>query len=181
MPILSGDMADFTIRPERPDDAAAIRAAVVAAFESEGEGDLVENIRASEHYIPELSLVAERDGQLVGHVMISRVHIVEGDRRTAAHSLAPLAVAPEAQRQGIGKALVRDGIARADAMGLPLILLEGSPRYYGNLGFEHSVAYGIHFNLPDWAPAEAAQLYRLSNYDPSTTGRVEYPPAFDVD
>jgi putative acetyltransferase len=174
-------MPAFTIRPEGPDDAAEIRTAVVAAFGTEAEGDLVDNIRASQHYIPELSLVAVQDGHVVGHVMISRVHLVDGDHRIAVHSLAPLAVAPEAQGAGIGKALVRDVIARADAMGLPLVLLEGSPRYYGNLGFEHSVNYGIHFDLPDWAPPEAAQLYRLANFDPSITGRVEYPPAFDVE
>lgn len=173
-------MFAFTIRPEGPQDAAAIRLVVVAAFESVAEGDLVDNLRASENYIPRLSLVAEAAGRIVGHVMVSRVHLVDGDRRREAHSLAPVSVAPDAQGKGIGSALVREAIERADDMELPLVLVEGSPRYYGKLGFEHADPFGIHFDLPDWAPAEAAQVYRLSNYDPSMTGRVEYPPAFDV-
>ncbi len=173
-------MTAFTIRPEQPQDATAIRQVVVAAFESAAEGDLVDNIRASENFIPELSLVAVAAGRIVGHAMVSRVHLVEGDRRHEAHSLAPVSVAPDAQGKGIGSALVREAIERADAMELPLILLEGSPGYYGKLGFEHAVPHGIRFDLPDWAPAEAAQVYRLGNYDPSITGRVEYPPAFQV-
>lgn len=174
-------MSDVTIRPEQPGDFDAIRQVVVAAFGSAAEGDLVDNIRASEHYIPQLSLVAEVDGEVVGHVMISGVHLVDGEHRRAAHSMAPVSVAPHAQRQGIGSALVRAALADADRMGIPLVLLEGSPRYYGRLGFEHSVQYGIHYDLPDWASAEAAQVYRLTSYDPSLTGHVEYPPAFDVE
>ena len=173
-------MFAFTIRPEHPADATAIRQVVVAAFESEAEGDLVDNIRASENYIPDLSLVAVAAGRIVGHVMISRVHLVDGDRRREVHSLAPVSVAPDAQGKGVGSALVREALGRADAMELPLVLLEGSPGYYGRLGFEHSVQHGIRFDLPDWAPSEAAQVYRLSSYDPSITGKVEYPPAFDI-
>ena len=59
------------------------------------------------------------------------------------------------------------------------MVLEGSPAYYGRLGFEHSVKYGIRINLPDWAPPEAAQMMRLTNYDPTIRGTVVYPPAFD--
>ncbi len=171
-------MTDVTIRPERSGDFVAIRRLVVAAFESEAEGDLVENIRASDNYISELSLVAERAGEVVGHVMVSRIQLVDGDRRREAHSLAPVAVAPKAQGQGIGGALIRAVIGLADDMGLPLVVLEGSPRYYQRFGFEHSVEHGIHFDLPEWAPPEAAQVVRLTNYDTSIKGRVAYPPAF---
>lgn len=174
-------MPNLTIRPERPEDYASIRRVVVAAFESTSEGDLVDNIRASEHYIPELSLVAEIDGEVVGHVMVSRVHLVDGSRRREAHSIAPVAVTPSTQGQGVGGALIRRVIEIADSIGLPLLLLEGSPTYYGRFGFEHAAPHGIHFDLPDWAPAEAAQVYRLESYQPSIAGRVEYPPAFAVE
>ena len=58
--------------------------------------------------------------------------------------------------------------------------LEGDPRYYSRFGFEHSVLYGIHIDLPSWAPSEAAQVLRLGHYDPSIRGKVVYPPAFDM-
>lgn len=168
------------VRPERADDFDEIRRVVAAAFGSDVEAELVDLIRASEHYIPELSLVAELDGEIVGHVMISRAHLVDGSRRHVAHTMAPVAVAPDHQRRGVGSALIRRGIELADEMRLPLILLEGSPKYYPRFGFEHSVQFGIHFDLPEWAPAEAAQVRRLTAYDPDIRGRVEYPPAFDV-
>jgi len=169
-----------TIRPERPEDIDAISAVVEAAFGSPVEARLVENLRASDVFVPELSLVAERDGSIVGHVMISGA-ILRADDGTewSVASLAPLAVAPEAQRRGIGSALVKAVTARAEEMGEPLVVLEGSPAYYGRLGFEHSVPHGIHINLPSWAPAEAAQVMRLAGYDPARRGVVVYPPAFD--
>lgn len=168
------------IRTERPSDFDAIRGVVTEAFGSEAEADLVDGIRASEHYLPELSLVAELDGSVVGHVMISRVTLVDGEQQLVAHSMAPVSVAPAHQGRGIGGALVRRGIELADEAGLPLVLLEGSPTYYTRFGFEHSVPHGIHFDLPEWAPAEAAQVVPLTNYDPTIQGRVEYPHAFDV-
>ncbi len=89
-------------------------------------------------------------------------------------------MAPEHQGQGIGSALIRRGIELAEDLGLPMVLLEGSPAYYRRFGFEHSVRHGIRFDLPDRAPAEAAQVVLLTNHDPSVHGRVDYPPAFDV-
>ena len=66
--------------------------------------------------------------------------------------------------------------------GEPLVVLEGSPAYYGKLGFEHSTEYGIEIHLPDWAPPEAAQVIRLASFDPddpTLRGTVVYPSAFD--
>ncbi len=68
----------------------------------------------------------------------------------------------------------------ADERGEPLVVLEGSPVYYGRLGFQRSAAYGIELPIPDWAPPEASQVLPLRNYDPSIRGRVVYPPAFDA-
>jgi putative acetyltransferase len=152
---------------------------VAAAFGSPAEARLVELIRASPHFIPELSLVAEFGDRVAGHVMISfaSLQAADGQRRIAV--LSPLAVAPDFQRRGIGSALVREVTARADERGEPVVILEGSPAFHGRLGFEHSVLYGIHITLPSWAPPEAAQAIRFRNYDPSLRGRVVYPPAFD--
>ncbi len=61
-----------------------------------------------------------------------------------------------------------------------MIVLEGSPWYYPRFGFEYAVPLGITINLPDWAPAEAAQVLRLNRYDSSIRGHLIYPAAFDV-
>jgi len=168
-----------TIRAERPADRDAIADVVAAAFGSPAEAELVEGIRSSPNFVPELSFVAEVDGRIVGHVMISYAALETGDATHRIATLSPLAVAPQAQGRGIGSALVRDVTARADERGEPLVVLEGSPAFYGRLGFEHSVNHGIEITLPSWAPPEAAQVLLLRSYDPSIRGRVVYPPAFD--
>jgi putative acetyltransferase len=172
-------MSDVTMRVEQADDHEAISEAVGAAFGSPVEPRLVELLRASSSFVPEWSLVAEMRGRIVGHVMVTFAALEDDDgtRRRIAN-LSPLAVVPEFQRGGIGSALVREICARVDAAGEPLVVLEGSPAYYGRLGFEHSVTYGIHIDLPNWAPREAAQVIRLRNYDPSLRGRAVYPSAF---
>ena len=167
------------IRPERPEDHAAIGAVVAAAFGSPAEARLVDDIRSSPGFIPDLSLVAEAGGQIVGHVMISHVTLDDDGTRRRVASLSPLAVRPDRQGRGIGGALVRAAVDRADELGEPLVVLEGSPQYYGRFGFEHSVVHGIEIDLPSWAPPEAAQIRRLSRYDPALRGRLVYPPAFD--
>ena len=175
-------VTSIAIRPESPDDGDAIRHLVAAAFGRDGEAELVERIRASPEYVPEMALVAEVGGEVVGHVMVSHAVIRNdgGDRRIS--MLSPLAVHPEHQRSGIGSALVRASLSVADSLGEPLVVLEGDPAYYGRLGFEQSTGYGIEIRLPDWAPPEAAQVVRLSSFDPddpALRGTVVYPAAFD--
>jgi putative acetyltransferase len=172
----------FGIRPETPADHASVSAVVFAAFGSEDEPTLVEAIRASPEFLPEFSLVADVGGQVVGHVMISYAAICDGDAQARVALLAPLAVAPEFQSLGIGSALVRRVTELADDRGEPVVVLEGSPVFYGRLGFEYSAPYGIHLPLPSWAPKEASQVLRLRNYSASVRGQVVFPPAFrDVD
>jgi putative acetyltransferase len=170
------------IRPESPGDHGAIRRVVAAAFGRDVEAELVDRIRASPEYVPEMALVATAGGEIVGHVMVSHavVRSDDGDRRIS--MLSPLAVHPAHQRSGVGSALVSASLAAAEALGEPVVILEGSPAYYGRFGFEHSVGYGIEIHLPEWAPPEAAQVMRLSSFDPddpTLRGTVVYPPAFD--
>ncbi|MBK5224030.1 MAG: N-acetyltransferase [Acidimicrobiia bacterium] len=173
------DDARWVIRREVADDHAAVAAVVEAAFGSPAEARLVDAIRASSEYIAELALVAELDGRVVGHVMISRATLVDGEHERRIVMLSPLAVSPEQHGRGIGSALVREVTTRADGCGEPLVVLEGDPGFYGRLGFEHALARGIEITLPSWAPPEAAQVMRLSSYDPAWRGHVVYPPTFD--
>ncbi len=170
------------IRCETPDDRGAIRRVVAAAFGSEVEADLVDRIRASPEYVAELALVAELDGEVVGHVMISGAILHSDAADRAIVMLSPLAVDPAHQRQGVGGELVRAVVALADERGEPLVVLEGSAKYYSRFGFVHSTPHGIEIHLPHWAAPESAQVILLRAYDasdPSLRGTVVYPPAFD--
>lgn len=168
------------VRPERPSDFDAIAAVVAAAFKSPVEARLVDDIRSSPHYVAALALVAEHEGRVVGHVMLSYSMLVDGGNERPILQLSPLAVAPDVHGLGVGSALVPAACALADERGEPLVVLEGDPAYYGRFGFEPSAKYGIHLPIPGWAAPEASQLLRLRNYDPSLRGNVVYPPAFDT-
>jgi putative acetyltransferase len=170
------------IRPETAADTPAVRRVVARAFGSDVEVDLVDRIRASPVYVPEMALVAAVGGAVVGHVMISGATLRHeaGDRPIV--MLSPLAVDPDHQRRGVGSALVRAAVAVADRRGEPLVVLEGNPAWYSRLGFEPAARHGIVIRLPDWAPPEAAQVLRMAAYDPddpTLRGTVVYPPAFD--
>ena len=167
------------IRPEQPADFDAIRAVVAAAFKSDVEAKLVDDIRADTCYRPELALVAEEDDGIVGHVMVNHCSLRDGHVVHSVGMLSPLAVRPDRQKDGIGSALVREVCARADAAGDPVVILEGSPAYYSRFGFVDARTLGITIHLPDWAPPEAGQALPLSAYDPVVRGTAEYPPPFE--
>jgi len=171
---------NIVIEPECVDDVVAVRNVVRRAFRHhQSVADMVDLIRASPQYLPELALTARIGRNVVGFVMLSHAEVVEADgARHDVLTLSPLAVAPDHQRQGIGSGLVRAGLAAADATGHGLVTLEGSPTYYGRLGFRFAPDFGITIDLPQWAPPEAAQVYLLRTYDPTVRGKLEYPPAF---
>lgn len=174
-------MPDVLLRTETEHDVDAIDDVVDRAFASTAESRLVHAIRASEGYIPELTIVAIAGDRVVGHVMVSRAELEDVDAGGARYritTLAPLAVHPEFQAQGIGSALMRDVVQRADALGVALIVLEGSPLYYPRFGFRHSVPLGITMQLPDWAPREAAMALPLAAYQAEMRGKVVYTTAF---
>ena len=179
---MSRESRHVAIRAEVPEDFDAIRRLVSAAFGSDVEADLVDRIRASPEYVADMALVAEVDGEAVGHVMVSAAKLRHASGERAISMLSPLAVRPDRQRQGVGAALVEAVLAVADERGEPLVVVEGDPAYYSRFGFEHSLLHGIEIDLPDWAPPEAAQVKRLAAFDSTDStlrGTVVYPPAFD--
>jgi putative acetyltransferase len=170
-----------SLRGEQPDDRSAIADVTRAAFGSEREARMSDAIRSSDGFVPELSLVAEVDGRVVGrvvgHVMLSYVELEGTDRRVL--ELGPISVEPERQRTGIGSELVREALRRAQARDEPLVLVLGHPTYYPRFGFRPAAELGIH--PPHRSiPAEAFMAIPLSAHDPELRGRVVFPPAFSA-
>ncbi|WP_091059104.1 GNAT family N-acetyltransferase [Micromonospora humi] len=136
---------------------------------------LVDDLRRDDPGV--LSLVAEEPDQIVGHVMVSRCRLDAPRRLVDVVSLSPLGVAPRWQRRGVGSALVRRGLQELDVRGVPLVFLEGDPRYYSRLGFVPAVAQG--FRKPSLRiPDVAFQVVRLSAYEPWMTGTFVYSDTF---
>ncbi len=130
------------VRDEAPGDADAVRDVVARAFEQSAEAVLVDALRKAGKAT--ISLVAERDGRIIGHVLFSPVTLAEAPHAPFASGLAPLAVLPEAQKQGVGSALVRAGLARCRAAGHAFVVVLGSPAYYGRFGFVAAERHRLH-------------------------------------
>lgn len=171
-------MADVTIRPERATDYERIAEVVEAAFEGPAEVRLVERIRASEFYVPELALVAEVDGVVVAHAMLSYVTLHGTDEEWQVLQLAPVAVVTERQRSGLGGAVVQACIDGAEARGEPLVMVQGHPEYYPRFGFERASRHGIEPPSPEQRDA-AFMVRMLSAWNERYRGRIEYSPAFE--
>jgi putative acetyltransferase len=165
------------IRPEQTVDRAAVRAVVEAAFGDHGPvvADMVDALNASRR--AELSLVAELDGAVVGHVQLNHSWIDARERLVDALVLSPLSVAPERQSGGVGTALVAAALQAAETVRSPAVFLEGSPAYYGARGFTRASAHG--FVRPSARIPDAAfQVALLSGHEPWMTGQLVYCDAF---
>jgi predicted N-acetyltransferase YhbS len=166
------------IRAETADDFAEIREVVQAAFEGRvQEVELVEAVRATEGYRPELALVASRGERVIGHAMFSEVALVQVEAsRTQVLDLAPVSVHPDHQRNGVGSQLVEAGLSIADAEEEPIVVVLGDLRYYGRFGFEPAERVGI--SPPPGVPPAVFGVRRLTRYSPDLHGSVEFPPVF---
>jgi len=148
------------VRRERPGDVAAARDVQVAAFPTDTEARLLDELRRDEGWIPELSLVAEVDGEVVGHVVCTR-GTIGADRRPAL-GLGPIAVHPDHRHQGVGAALVHAVVAVAEARGEKLVALLGSTDWYPRFGFEPATAHGVEAPDPSWG-----EHFQVRVLDPS--------------
>ncbi|MGB1209671.1 MAG: GNAT family N-acetyltransferase, partial [Paracoccaceae bacterium] len=166
---------DYTIRPERPEDAEAISKVHDLAFgPDEPIALLVKRLRTLRAPYPTLSFVACADsGGLLGHVMLSHSWLDAPERLVDVFVLSPLGVMPKAQGQGIGTALVAHAIAEAKQTPAPILFLEGDPAFYATRGFEPSKPFGI--RAPSLRiPEPALQMVRLPSYDPQMRGSLVY-------
>jgi putative acetyltransferase len=162
------------IRTEQPMDVPKIRAINRAAFDTATEADIVDVLRSDAEHV--LSLVAEEDGEIVGHIMFSTVQLI-GAADVRAMALAPMAVTPERQRAGIGSALVRAGLEQCQRMGIDAVFVVGHPTYYPRFGFKPASSLGLvcEFEAPD----EAFMVAELvSGILEGKTATVYFHPAF---
>lgn len=163
-----------TARPATARDHAAIRRINEAAFPTPAEADLVDALRADGDLLVEH--LAEQDGRPVGCIQFSRL-LLEGEPPMPAAALAPMAVLPEAQKQGVGSALVRSGVQACRDLGIPAIVLLGHPEYYPRFGFSAEAARHVHDPF-DAGPAFMALALRPGALDRPL--RPRYARAFGL-
>ena len=162
------------IRSEVDGDHAAVHALNTQAFKSPAEANLVDALR--ERARPVISLVAEREGQVIGHILFSPVSL-SGHAALKIAGLAPMAVAPEEQRRGVGSALVRTGLERCRQAGFGAIVVLGHPEYYPRFGFVPSARLGIKSEYD--VPEEAFMVLELQPaYLSGRAGTIRYHAAF---
>ena len=162
------------IRAEEHRDWAAIHAVNVSAFETPAEANLVDTLR--EHAQPLVSLVAEDNGAIVGHIMFSPVSL-SGHPALRIVGLAPMAVAPEHQRKGVGSALVRAGLDHCRQLGFGAVVVLGHPAYYPRFGFSSSARFGIGCEYD--VPEEVFMVAELKDgFLGGASGTVKYHAAF---
>jgi putative acetyltransferase len=141
------------IRTETEADYTVVYQLNYKAFGNrEDESRLVERIRLSNRFVPELSIVAEENNEIVGHLLLSKAEVVDESKIHEVIVLAPIAVHPNYQKNGIGSKLIREGLAGCKESGLYIVFLIGHPMYYPRFGFKPARKYGIEliqFKVPD--------------------------------
>ncbi|MGE3288410.1 MAG: GNAT family N-acetyltransferase [Dehalococcoidia bacterium] len=157
------------VRRELPADPT--RDVHLAAFETPLETRLLDALRADPGWLPRFSLVAERAGRVVGHVVCTRGRVAA----TPALGLGPLAVLPEEQGRGVGSALMHAVLGAADAADEPFVALLGEPAYYGRFGFRAASERGI--GAPDAAWGAYFQVRTLTAFRP-VSGVFAYAAPF---
>jgi putative acetyltransferase len=170
---------ELLIRGEAPADIAAIRAVNEAAFGQRFEADLVDALRGEAH--PFISLVAARNGEIVGHICFSPVTVGDDQQSGAYLGLGPMAVLPAAQNAGIGSRLVMAGLDECRRRRGALVVVVGHPAFYPRFGFQPASRLGLtcEYDVPDdvFMALRLEEAPRLEDAM-RPTGRVRYHAAF---
>ena len=170
------------IRTETPEDYSAVSDVVEEAFragdmEFANEHLLVERLRKSESFIPELSIVAVLEGEIVGHILLTKTKIRNSSDSFDSLALAPVSVKPAFQKKGIGAELILEAHIRARELGWTSINLVGHKDYYPRFAYKRISTYGIDF--PFDAPDENCMIIELvADSLKGVRGTIEYDKAF---
>ena len=173
---------EIKIRTEAEADHSKVFSVIKQAFLTEELSDhkeqfLVERLRMSGSYILELSLLAEVDGKVVGHILLTNISICDGDIKHQSLALAPVSVLPEYQGRGVGSALIKAAHAKAIALGYGSVVILGHKDYYPRFGYKTASQFDI--SLPFDVPEEYVMAIELiPNALAGVCGVVEYDPAF---
>lgn len=170
----------MTIRTEKPTDYTMVAELIERAFETMEYSDhrehlLVQRLRKSSAFVPNLSLVMEKEEKIVGYVLLTKIRI--GNHPIPVLALAPLAVHPDCQKQGIGNLLMQEAHQRAKVQGYAAIVLLGHAAYYTRFGYQPIHLYQI--QLPFDAPPEHSLIFPLQpSLFQGISGLVQYDAAF---
>lgn len=167
------------IRRETPKDYEEVYKLIAEAFATAehtdgNEQDLVTALRKGSAFIPDLSLVAEINGELAGHILFTKA-LVGNDEVLV---LAPLSVKPQYQKRGVGTALMKEGHKIAKELGYPYSLVLGSESYYPRVGYIPADQLGI--TIPEGMPAENFMAMKLQENAPPLCGTVVYAKEFGI-
>ena len=166
------------IRKEQPGDAAAVRLVNEQAFGRPQEADVVDTLRRTCDGL--LSLVAMAEARVVGHILFSPATVEGPDSVVEGMGLAPIAVLPEYQRQGIGSMLVEEGLRVLRASSCPFVIVLGHPEYYPRFGFERASKYGLRSQW-EGVPDEAFMILVLDERSlKGASGIARYRDEFDA-
>lgn len=167
------------IRREKKEDFNSIYEINEQAFKQKDESELIERIRDSKNFIPELSLVAEENGRIIGHILFSKIKII-GEKEYESLALAPMAVLPEFQKQGIGGKLIKEGLNKARELGFNSAIVIGHKECYPRFGFERASKWNI--KCPFEVPDEVFMAVELNaGALAEKSGIVEYPKEFGIE
>lgn len=171
-------MQQIKVRAETPADFRAIDVVNLSAFQGEDEAQLIAELRKSKEFIPDLSLVAELNGRIVGHVVLSRVQLKSAKGDSEILALGPMSVVPSQSHRGIGSELIEAAVARARALCYPAIVVAGHPDYYLRFGFKLAKSWPLSCNLS--IPQDALTAMELDDGALRDGGVVEYPEIFQA-
>lgn len=162
------------VRAEETRDVVAVHALNVAAFGGPAEAKLVDALRAQAR--PIVSLVAEEGGIVIGHILFSPVTL-SGHEELKVMGLAPMAVAPEQQRRGVGSALIPAGLVECQRLGFGAVVVLGHPEYYPRFGFRPAKEFGIGCEYD--VPSDVFMALELAaGYLQGKSGTIRYHDAF---
>ena len=174
------------IRKEVKEDFGTVFELIKNAFEKEEYSDhkeqyLVESLRSSDAFVPELSLIAEVNNQIVGYILLTKINIIDADRKiNTSLAMAPVAVLPEFQGNGIGAKLIEAAHHKAKELGFGSVVLLGHENYYPKFGYKLTKEFGIKlpFDVPD---ANCMAIELTENALLNISGIVQYPKEFEIE